>query len=131
MTLAAVALLAGLVKKGAQSDLATSSNMSSASPYSIWEVLTWAGVGAASGLVAHLAPNAFGLHQATVAAPFFICATVVGFLLGSQYVNSQLSFFRLPKSKVIQAAYLIVRLCAGCPGLSKNSYTLLSLQQFS
>ncbi|KAG0619340.1 hypothetical protein M758_4G132500 [Ceratodon purpureus] len=84
VTLGAVALFAGLVKKGVQTDLVTSSNMSSASPYSLWEVLTWAGVGAASGLVAYLAPNAFGLHQATVAAPFFICATVIGFLLGSQ-----------------------------------------------
>lgn len=90
MTLGAVAVLAGLVKKGVQTELGNAPNMSSAAPYSLWEVLTWAGVGAASGLVAHLAPNAFGLHQATVAAPFFICATVIGFLLGSQYVNSHL-----------------------------------------
>lgn len=84
VTLGAVALLAGLVKKGVQTNLTSSANMSSAGPYSLWEVLTWAGVGAVSGLVAYLAPNAFGLHQATVAAPFFICATVIGFLLGSQ-----------------------------------------------
>lgn len=84
MTLGAVALLAGLVKKGVQTDLADSPNMSSAAPYTLWEILTWAGVGAASGIVSYVAPNAFGLHQATVAAPFFICATVIGFLLGSQ-----------------------------------------------
>lgn len=86
VTLGAVALIAGLVKAGVQAEVGDAPNMSPAAPYSIWEVLTWAGVGAASGLVAYLAPNAFGLHQATVAAPFFICATVVGFLLGTQYV---------------------------------------------
>ncbi|XP_024373340.1 plastidal glycolate/glycerate translocator 1, chloroplastic [Physcomitrium patens] len=84
VTLGAVALIAGLVKAGVQAEVGDAPNMSPAAPYSIWEVLTWAGVGAASGLVAYLAPNAFGLHQATVAAPFFICATVVGFLLGTQ-----------------------------------------------
>lgn len=169
MTLGAVALLAGLVKKGVQTNLTSSANMSSAGPYSLWEVLTWAGVGAVSGLVAYLAPNAFGLHQATVAAPFFICATVIGFLLGSQYVRTSfsplpclLNFFSkesslycisaevIPfsaflssvllkslfvyclrtrkKGCIINRSFLLLFLCAGCPSLSRRSYTLLSPQ---
>lgn len=95
VTLGAVALLAGLVKKGVQTELGNSPNMSSAAPFSLWEILTWAGVGAATGLVSYVAPNAFGLHQATVAAPFFICATVIGFLLGSQYVRTSLYQFQV------------------------------------
>lgn len=84
VTLVGVALLASAVRRGVSTQLGSAPNMSSTSTYSMWEILTWAGVGAACGLVAYLAPNAFGLHQATVAAPFFICATVTGFLLGSQ-----------------------------------------------
>lgn len=84
VTLVGIALLASAVRRGVSTQLGSAPNMSSTSAYSLWEIITWAGVGAASGLVAYLAPNAFGLHQATVAAPFFVCATVTGFLLGSQ-----------------------------------------------
>lgn len=124
VTLGAVALLAGLVKKGVDTDLGTSPNMPSAAPYSLWEILTWAGVGAASGVVSYVAPNAFGLHQATVAAPFFICATVIGFLLGSQ-VPKQVKKFVHP---VITAAVFVNVITFIAAAMTNRSFeTMLGL----
>ncbi len=86
MTLIAAALLSTVIRKGTSTELRDYSvNIPSVqNNNNLWEISTWVGVGFVSGLVAYIAPTAFGLHHATVASPFFLCATVVGLHLGSQ-----------------------------------------------
>jgi putative effector of murein hydrolase/sorbitol-specific phosphotransferase system component IIC len=118
VTLIAAALLATVIRKGTSTELRDYS-VNIPSPVqnnnNLWEISTWVGVGFVSGLVAYIAPTAFGLHHATVASPFFLCATVVGLHLGSQ-VPAAFKRFLHP---VITSA-IVVNVAAYIVGLLTN-----------